>query len=156
MNSQAVDDLNGLLKDELAAIEAYGEVLSKVGKNVPVHVLTECLGSHKIRAEKLRTAIVALNGQPIVDIGLGGKIAKLVIDGAQAINDEAMVAALGEDEGGWSSDYEWRLVSMHGDHRLLVKDELWPQQQKTEEKLREIVNSTTKGLWPATPGTKDI
>jgi len=78
------------------------------------------------------------------------------MEGAAAVNVEVMLAALTEDELSWSSDYEWRLVSMHGDHRDLVKTDLWPQQQKTDEDIRAIENSINKGLWPATPGTKDI
>ena len=112
MNSQAIEDFSGLLKNELSAIEAYTKVLSHMNKNGPVSVLEECLEPHQDRAKKLQAAISKLGGQPITDTGLGGKIAKLIIGGAEAISDEAMIDALGEDEGGWSSDYEWRLVSL--------------------------------------------
>ena len=155
MDSKAIEDLNFLLKDELAAIETYQKVLGKLNDG-KYNILKEALSSHEERANKLKSAIVKLGGEPLAEIGIGGKIAKLVIEGAGAINPEAMLTALTEDEGGWSSDYEWRLVSMHGDHRLLVKEDLWPQQQITEAKMRELGNCINKGLWPATPGTKDI
>jgi bacterioferritin (cytochrome b1) len=156
MDSKAIEDLNFLLKDELAAMEAYKKVLAKMDGDGKSIILKEVLQSHQDRANKLKSAIVKFGGEAVCDIGMGGKIAKLVIEGAGVISVEAMVAALTEDEGGWSSAYEWRLVSMHGDHRQLVKDDLWPQQQKTEEKMRELENSINKGLWPAAPGTKDI
>jgi hypothetical protein len=156
MDSQAIEDLNFLLKDELAAIEAYQKILGKLGNNSEPNILEDCLKSHQDRAVKLKAAISKLGGEPIADTGLGGKISKLVIDGAGAISNEAMISALTEDEAGWSSDYEWRLLNMHGDHRLIVKEDLLPQQQKTEEKIRELANWINKGLWPATPGTKDI
>ncbi len=156
MDSQAIEDLNFLLKDELTAIEAYQKILTKLEGPDKVNILTEALKSHQDRASKLKSAVGKMGGEALSDIGVGGKIAKLIIDGAGAINPKAMLTALTEDEGGWSSDYEWRLVSMHGDHRQLVKEELWPEQQKTEAKIRELENSINKGLWPATPGTKDI
>jgi hypothetical protein len=156
MDSQAIEDLNFLLKDELHAVETYQKILGKLENKGQPNILENALQSHKDRATKLKAAISKLGGEPITDTGLGGKLSKLFIDGAGAINDKAMIAALSEDEAGWSSDYEWRLVSMHGDHRLVVKEDLLPQQQKTEEKIRELANSINKGLWPATPGTKDI
>jgi len=156
MDPKAIEDFNFLLTDELIAVEAYKKVLAKIEAADKSNVLEKALKSHQDRANKLKSAIVKLGGAPLSDIGMGGKIAKLIIDGAGTISAEAMIAALTEDEGGWSSDYEWRLVSMHGDHRLLVKNDLWPQQQRTEEQMRELASSITKGLWPATPGTKDI
>jgi len=156
MDKQAVEDLNFLLKDELAAVTAYRQVLNKLNGDNRTAVLNESLKSHRERAAKLKNAIIKLGGDAVADTGLGGKIAKLVMEGAAAVNVEVMLAALTEDELSWSSDYEWRLVSMHGDHRDLVKTDLWPQQQKTDEDIRAIENSINKGLWPATPGTKDI
>lgn len=156
MTQQVVEDFNYLLKNELAAVEAYKQVLSKINKNGDNKILQDAFNSHKQRAEKLQNAIIQAGGQPISELGVGGKIAKLVIDGAGAISDETMIGALAEDEGNWTSGYEWLLVSMHGDHRNLVKEDLLPKQQQTEEKLRELENAINKGLWPATPGTKDI
>ena len=141
MTQQVVEDFNYLLKNELAAVEAYKQVLSKINKNGDNKILQDAFNSHKQRAEKLQNAIIQAGGQPISELGVGGKIAKLVIDGAGAISDETMIGALAEDEGNWTSGYEWLLVSMHGDHRNLVKEDLLPKQQQTEEKLRELENS---------------
>ena len=156
MNAQAIEDLNALLKNELSAIETYKQALSKFEDKRGAEILKRCQQSHVDRADKLRTAITRLEGKPAEDIGLGGKFGKLVMAGAQKMGDQAIVIALQADEGEWTADYEWRLVSMHGDHRPMVKDELCPQQKETEEKLSELANAATKGLWPATPGTKDI
>jgi len=156
MNSQAIEDLNTLLKTELSAIETYNKALAKFQNKDKGTVLCECQESHVERANKLRAAITKLNGEPISKIGIGAKLAKLIMDGAKSVGDSAIIMALQADEEQWSADYEWCLVSMHGDHRLLVKDDLLPAQQLTDEKLRELANAVTKGLFPATPGTKDI
>ncbi len=156
MDLQAIEDLNVLLKHELAAIEAYEKVVADLKDNRQSDILGAGLNSHQDRANKLKAAIVKLGGKPVTDIGLGGKLSELVLEGVGAISNEAMIAALAEDEGGWSSDYEWRLVSMHGDHRNLVKEDLWPQQQKTEDKMRKLEKSINQGIGPAAPGIKDI
>ena len=156
MNSQAIEDLNALLQIELAANETYKQALSKFKDHHTVEILHRAQQSHLERANKLRSVVVNLKGTAIEDIGIGGKFAKLVIDGADKIGDKAIVIALQADEGEWTANYEWRLVSMHGDYRPMVKDELLPQQKETEGKLSELANAATDGLWPATPGTKDI
>src|SRR5579871_1980238 len=138
MTTKAGEDLNALLKNELSAIETYNQALSKFQDKHGQEVLRGCQQSHIERANKLRTAISKLNEAPTEDIGLGGKFAKLVMAGADKMGDQAIVIALQADEGEWTADYEWRLVSMHGDHRPLVKEELVPQQKETEEKLSEL------------------
>jgi len=156
MTAKFIEDLNELLKNELSAIETYNQALSKYQDTLGLEVLTGCQASHSDRANKLRSAIASLNAAPTDDIGLGGKFAKLVMDGADKMGDKAILVALQADEGEWTATYEWRLVAMHGDYRPLVKEDLFPQQQQTEEKLCELANTATKGIWPATPGTKDI
>lgn len=155
-NAQAIEDLNGLLKNEQSAIETYKQALSKLKEKSVAGIISGCQQSHISRANKLRKAITELGGSPEEHIGLGGQFAKLVMAGAQAIGDKAIVMALEADEGEWSADYEWRLVSMHGNHRTLIKEELSPEQQNTEQKLRELANAATKGLWPAVPETENV
>jgi len=156
MNSQGTEDLNALLKSELAAIEIYKKALSKFQNKNGVAALQRCQQSHNERASKLRAAISNLDGKPIDDTGGGGQLAKLIMSRAQNMGDSAIILALQADEEQWSADYEWRLVSMHGDHRNLVKDDLLPAQQMTDEKVREMASAVTKGLYPAMPGTKDV
>jgi hypothetical protein len=156
MSTQAIEDLNALLKNELSAIETYNQALTKFQDKNGATVLQRCQQSHTERANKLRAAILNLNGDPSNDIGVGGKIGKLMMSGAQSIGDQAIIIALQTDEGEWSANYEWRLVSMHSDYREMVKNELLPEQQATEQKLRELANVATGGVYPAIPGTKDI
>ncbi len=156
MNSQGIEDLNALLKDELAAIETYNQGLAKFQDKQGIDVLRGCQQSHIERANKLRQAISKLDGKPTDHIAVGGEFGKLVMSGANKIGDQAIILALQTDEGEWSANYEWRLVNTHGDHRPLIKDELFPQQQATEEKLRQLANASTGGVYPATPGSKDI
>ncbi len=156
MDEQVIADLNALLQIELAAVETYNQALHKYQDKNGVTILRHCQLSHTKRADKLQAAITNLKGAPIKDIGLGGKLTKLIMDGADKIGDKAIILALQADEGEWTANYEWRVVSMHGDYRPMVKDELLVAQKEIEETLRELANNATNGLFPATPGTKDI
>lgn len=157
MDTHAIEDLNSLLEDELSAVQAYEKVIAKLNRFADKDkTLAGALDSHRERAKKLRGVITEMGGNAISDLNLGGKLAKLVIDGIGQISPKAMVTALSEDEGGWTSDYEWRLVAMKGNHREMVKEELFPQQQKTEEQLREMANAANNGLWPPACSMKDI
>jgi uncharacterized protein (TIGR02284 family) len=151
MNSEAVEDLNALLKGELSAVETYSQALPKVENKEIASVLSDALASHKKRVGKLTDAIKDFGGTPEYDSGVWGSWAKVLSGGASVFGDDATVAALEQEEDACSSDYEWRLVRMHGDHRNLVKDELLPEQQRYRSLLSELLNAETNGSWPPTP-----
>lgn len=151
MNSEAVEDLNALLKGELSAVETYHQALPKVESKEIASVLSDCLASHELRVSKLRDAIEQYGGTPESDSGIWGSWAKVLSGGATAFGDDATVAALEQEEDAHSSDYEWRLVKMHGEHRDLVKNELMPEQQRYRNMLSNLLNAETNGKWPPTP-----
>ncbi len=151
MNSEAVEDLNALLKGELSAVETYNQALPKVENKEIASVLSDALASHEKRVEKLRDAIQNFGGTPEGDSGVWGSWAKVLSGGASVFGDDATVAALEQEEDAQSSDYEWRLVRMHGDHRNLVKEELLPEQQRFRSMLSNLLNAETEGKWPPTP-----
>ncbi|PZM84076.1 MAG: ferritin [Candidatus Melainabacteria bacterium] len=151
MNSEAVEDLNALLKGELSAVETYNQALPKVGNKEIASVLSDCLESHKARVGKLTDAIRDFGGTPEADSGIWGSWAKILSGGASVFGDDATVAALEQEEDAHSSDYEWRLVKMHGVHRDLVKNELMPEQQRYRTLLANLLNAEMNGKWPPTP-----
>lgn len=135
MDTNAVEDLNFLLRGELSAVEAYTQALKTVENPEASKVLEECLESHATRSEKLRNAIAELGGTPTEDGGAWGGFVKFMTEGASSLGDKATLAALEEGEDIGSNDYEWRLIKMHGEHRKLVKEELGPEQERTHKKL---------------------
>lgn len=151
MNSEAVEDLNALLKGELSAVETYNQALPKVENKEIASVLSDCLASHRARVGKLRDAIRQYGGTPESDSGIWGSWAKVLSGGASVFGDDATVAALEQEEDAHSSDYEWRLVNMHGEHRDLVKNELMPEQQRYRSMLSNLLNVEMDGKWPPTP-----
>ncbi len=151
MNSEAVEDLNALLKGELSAVETYNQALPKVENKEIAGVLSDCLASHEMRVGKLTDAIKEFGGTPESDTGVWGSWAKVLSGGASVFGDDATLAALEQEEDAQSSDYEWRLMRMHGDHRSLVKEELFPEQQRFRSMLSQLLNVENKGKWPPTP-----
>lgn len=151
MNSEAVEDLNALLKGELTAVETYNQALPKVENKEIASVLSDCLASHQARVGKLSDAIRDFGGTPDSDTGVWGSWAKMLSGSAATFGDDATVAALEQEEDAQASDYEWRLVKMHGEHRNLVKNELMPEQQRYRSMLANLLNAEMKGKWPPTP-----
>lgn len=151
MNSEAVEDLNALLKGELSAVETYSQALDKVENKEIASVLSDCLASHESKVEKLQGAIRNFGGTPESDSGIWGSWAKVLSGGASVFGDDATVAALEQEEDALMSDYEWRLVRMHGEHRDLVKNDLFPEQQHIRSVISKLLSKETEGAWPATP-----
>ena len=156
MTSQAIEDLNALLRRELAAVDTYSEVITRIDDSHASRILDDCKDSHVRRAKKLERAIAKLGGTPEQGTGMWGSLSKLLADGTATLGDGPTIAMLEEGEDLESGVYEWRLVRMHGDHRHLVKDELWPEQQKTKEKMSELLKGFTGGAWPPVPDDKAV
>lgn len=156
MNSSNIEDLNGLLQGELAAIRSYSEAVRKADDPRVAEVFDECRTSHLTRSTKLQAAVVETGGLPVTPSGPWGGLSKLVTSGAGAIGDRALAMALEEGEDIGASQYEWSLVNMHGDHRNLVKSELLPEQQRTHQRLKELTNQLLDGVWPPVTEKKEV
>lgn len=159
MNKESIEDLNALLKGELAAVESYLKAMDTFeAQQEPFveNVLRDCKVSHELRVLKLQNAINELGGHPEQDPGPWGGLVKLAVGGAGALGDKAVIAALEEGEDMGLNEYEWRLLRMHGEHRNLVKDELLPEQELTHKKMSKLVRAATSGVWPPTPDAREI
>lgn len=156
MNSEAAENLNTLLAGELAAVAAYSTALDSMEDKSVRNVLEECRSSHQSRSAKLRSLIEQMGGIATQDAGSWGKMTKMITESAGALGDNAILAALEEGEDLGSSQYEWKLVYMHGDHRHVIKDELTPEQQATHKRMSELLHRRTKGAWPPTPDMKEV
>lgn len=156
VSREAIRELNELLQVELSAADTYSEVLPRIADDQVVPVLKACLHSHSKRALKLRAKIQSLGGNPESDGGVWDKFASHFAAGASKLGELPAVTLLEEGEDLALSNYEWKLVRMHGDHRNLVKDELFPEQQETKEKVSELLNALTGGVWPPRPPRKEV
>jgi len=153
MRDNDVDQLNGLLKGELAAVESYKQALTKIADQAKAEALKDNLASHQERAGKLRQAIEELGGTAELNTGSWGSITKWMTTNAGKMGDTAILTALEEGEDLGEDDYEWRLIKIHGKYHKLVRDDLFPQQKKTHNKLIQLVHNP---MWPPMTEQKEV
>ena len=104
-----VDDLNGLLRDELSAVETYRQALDKnraqYGQDARFQQLVHLLHNHEQAATKLRQLIREAGGTESNDSGAWGTWANTVMGTAKLFGDTAALKALKEGEESGIKDY---------------------------------------------------
>ncbi len=151
MKETEVDTLNSLLMGELSAVESYDKALEKVQDSRTVSILEQCRDSHRERVGKLRDAIMKSGGKPADSTSAWGRMAAVFTSSVGGLGDTAILSALEEGEDVGLNDYEWKLVSMHGENRKLVKEELFPKQQATRKLMSKVLGGKLGGTWPPSP-----
>ena len=105
-----VDDLNGLLRDELSAIETYRQALDKnrseYGQDARFQQLTDMLRDHEQAASQLRSMIRQTGGTESNDSGAWGTWANTVMGTAKLFGDKAALKSLKEGEESGIKDYQ--------------------------------------------------
>jgi uncharacterized protein (TIGR02284 family) len=138
-NEETLKALNDLLKNELSAIETYGQAMEKLGQELPARIdLQQCRESHIERAQHLRDAIHHLGGSPARSSGLWGAVAKLIQGGAKVLGANATIAALEEGEDYGLRRYQERLQRMDPTVSRMVRDELLPAQLRTHDTMKAL------------------
>ncbi len=144
--------LNNLLKGELSAVASYEKALELVEEQRTADVLQQVRSSHAERVDKLREAIAVSGGDPIEESGPWGNMATMLTKTAGSVGgDTALLTVLEEGEDIGLNDYEWTLVKMHGEHRDLVKKDLFRKQKATHKLMSRLLNRCTDGAWPPVP-----
>ncbi|HEY9787847.1 MAG TPA: demethoxyubiquinone hydroxylase family protein [Candidatus Obscuribacterales bacterium] len=156
MNLEEYEHLNSLLKGEIAAIETYKQAIKSINDQRTVKILEKCRDSHLTRADKLRQLIHELGHQPTEGGGMWASFAKLLTRASAAIGERAAITALEEGEDYGLSEYEWRLVCLHGNVHHIVKEELFPLQKETHRTIASLASNYFHGLWPPVPETTEV
>lgn len=104
-----VDDLNGLLRGELSAIETYKQVLDKNRKqyleDARFQQLTQMLHDHEQAATQLRELVHHMGGIAANDSGAWGTWSHTVMGAARLLGDKPALKALKEGEESGIKDY---------------------------------------------------
>ena len=107
---EVCEDLNKLLRDELAATETYRQALDKVrneyGKDAKFQQLTQIQRDHEQTAAELRTLIQQKGGVPSDDSGAWGTWSNTVMGAARVFGDKAALSALLSGERSGVDDYQ--------------------------------------------------
>src|SRR5437762_11300960 len=134
LGEKAVDQLNSLLRGELAAIETYEQALRKL--NGPGTELADQLvhfaAEHSRNADALKARVEALGGACAASSGAWGAWSKIVQGSANVFGDGSAIKALEEGEEHGLKDYQDALENddLDDPSRRLVENELIPRQRK--------------------------
>ena len=134
----SVKTLNSFLRGEISAVETYRQALDKI-EAMPVRsTLQQCLRSHEMRVDLLKTRIATLGGEPSSESGPWGTFAKLVEGGAKVFGDKAAVAALEEGEDHGRNDYRRDIDKLDAESRQIVERQVLPEQERTHNELSTL------------------
>lgn len=138
MDTATIDRLNGLLRDELAAIETYAEALRGRTSFSGKSELSYCHKSHANRAALLRDKIASLGGQPATSSGLRGTWERLVEASATAVSDTLAIRALEAGEVRVMRDYRKGVSGLAPEVRSFVERTLLPEEEFTLRMMSDL------------------
>ncbi|CAN5353190.1 hypothetical protein BH11PLA2_BH11PLA2_19580 [soil metagenome] len=123
-----IDEMNSLLRGELAAVETYEQAMKKFDKAEALQTLGRIRDDHKAAASCISSHILALGGVPDTDSGTWGTFARAVTGTAKALGPQTVLVALHEGEQHGIADYESSLQSPHLCRECLyfIRGELLP------------------------------
>ncbi len=137
VTASTVEQMNGLLKGELSALETYRQALEKVEDMRAKDVLKECHMCHSKRVDSIVERIVELGGRPAENSGAWGSFAKLMEGGATAFGDKSAIAMLEEGEDKGLRDYKKLLEDSEPQVKELASS-LISAQEGTHGKMRNL------------------
>ena len=107
--TEIVDDLNELLRDELAAIETYKHAIDRNrkahGQDTRFQQLTDMLRDHEQAATRLRDLVQRMGGTAANGAGAWGTWTNTVLGAASLLGDKVALRALKEGEESGVKDY---------------------------------------------------
>ena len=137
VTATSVDQMNGLLRGELSALETYRQALNKIEDVRAKDVLKECHMCHSKRVDTIVERIVELGGKPDENSGLWGSFAKMMEGGATAFGDKSAVSMLEEGEDQGLADYRKLLQEAEPQAKALTAA-LISKQEGTHGKMRDL------------------
>ncbi len=109
-NEDVIDDLNEVLRGELAATETYRQALDKLrdefGRDSRYQQLAQMHKEHGEAVSDLRSLVQQLGGTPSDDAGAWGTWSNTVMGAARIFGDHAALTALASGERKGIDDYQ--------------------------------------------------
>jgi len=125
-NQKTVENLNSLLRGELAATETYQQAMDKVGNDPGAADLSSIHAEHREAANEFRKHVHQFGGKPDQGSGAWGTFAKSVTGTAKVFGETAALKALKEGEEQGISSYEKVLAegTMPAECQTLIRNSL--------------------------------
>jgi hypothetical protein len=133
-----VDQLNSFLRDELAAVETYGQALLGRSSFSGKTELSMCQRSHEVRARNLRDKIASLGGQPAATSGIVGAWKKLLESGAAALSENTAIVALEREEDHVLRDYRTGMGKVDPEARAFLEANVVPEEEYTHRTMSDL------------------
>lgn len=130
-----LDELQSLLRGELAAVDTYGQAREKISDEPGAADLRRIENEHKEAADILKRHITLHGGQPASSPGAWGTFARAVEGTAKLFGNVAALKALKEGEEHGRNDYERALQDPDfgkecPECRAIVTSTLLPRQRE--------------------------
>ena len=143
--SEAISQLNSLLRGEISATETYRMAMDSVKDNdkfgSQLSVLREMQADHGRAAQALRDRIRALGGEASDSSGVWGAWAKFTQGTANLFGDAASLKALKEGEEHGLKDYEEAVDDVDVVSLEHIRRELIPAQQRHINALDRLIDA---------------
>lgn len=137
------DELNGLLKGEISAVETYRQALEQIESPTIRETLQCNQNCHADRANGLAEKVRSLGGEPAQTSGIWGTFAKMMEGGAKVFGDKATIDMLEEGEDKGLADYKKIMEDPNSAVSECVQ-KLYTAQQGTHAKMRDLKHSLEK------------
>jgi bacterioferritin (cytochrome b1) len=137
----AVDQLNSLLRGEIAATETYRMAIDKIAgdRASDVGLLQSIQEEHGRNAQTIRSRIRELDGQPADASGAWGAWAKTVQGMADLLGQAACIKSLKEGEEHGLKEYETAAGAVDAQSSQLIRNQLLPAQKKHIDLLDQLI-----------------
>lgn len=141
MATQAEHDvktLNSFLKNELAAVETYDQVIRKAEAPDISSSLSALQRSHQKRVDLLVQRIQALGGSPTSSSGAWGGIAKMVQAGSKMLGEKSAVSTLEEGEDRGRDEYKRDASKLSPENQRFIEEQIMPEQLRSHDAMHAI------------------
>lgn len=145
--SEAVHQLNSLLRGEISAAETYRMAIDKLNDTehaADAGLLSQIQEEHGRACQSLRDRIRELGGEPSDSSGAWGAWAKLVQGSSNLFGDTAALKSLKEGEEHGLKDYEEAADDMDATSFDLVQNQLIPAQRRHITLLDQLISAAGK------------
>jgi hypothetical protein len=146
--SNAIDQLNSLLRGEISAAETYRLAIDKISESDAPSanggLLREIQAEHGRAALGIRDRIRELGGEAADSSGAWGAWAKTVQETMNLFGDASSLKSLKEGEEHGLKDYQRALPGLDASSAQLVSNQYIPAQQRHINLLDQLINSVGK------------